>query len=383
MLLNPASDFDTLVDRIYEAALVPELWPSVLDRLAELSQADGGILYAASPKTPLSNSPASPIGRWTASASITSFIANYERAGWAEPNLRVQRALKLGHTGFVTDFDLVTPEEIETEPFYKYLRQNGLGWCAWVTVPVPTSDLVLFSCERRFSDGPISRETVALLDPLRPHLARAGLVASRLGLERAKAAAETLASLGLPAAVLSPQHRMLAANGLLEALMPSVVEEHAMGRIHLADKKADRLFADALADAARGGTEKQGSSKAPVFSLPIPAKDEQPAMVVHVVPMRRAARDIFTAAASIVVITPVCPSEVPSANVIQGLFDLTPAETRVARLIVGGETVSEIAAAAKTSEGTVRNQLKSVFAKTGVSRQVDLIGLLGNLNPLR
>ncbi len=106
-------------------------------------------------------------------------------------------------------------------------------------------------------------------------------------------------------------------------------------------------------------------------------------MVVHLVPIRRAARDIFTTAASIIVVTPVSRSEAPSATVIQGLFDLTPAEARVARLIAGGDSVNEIAAASSTSAGTVRNQLKSVFAKTGVNRQGDLISLLSNVTIVR
>jgi DNA-binding CsgD family transcriptional regulator len=243
--------------------------------------------------------------------------------------------------------------------------------------------MLIFTWHKHFSRGPVGRESVALLDLLRPHLARAGLMASRLGLERAKAATETLGCLGLPAVVLSPRHSMLAANNLLEALMPSIVEERATGRLHLVDKKADQLFAEALSHAAHGVADKQSASKASVFSLPIPAKDEQPAMVVHVVPIRRTARDIFTSAASIVIITPVCQPDVPAANVIQGLFDLTPAEARVARLIAGGETVNKIAAESKLSEGTIRNQLKSVFAKTGVSRQGDLISLLTNINPHR
>ncbi len=106
-------------------------------------------------------------------------------------------------------------------------------------------------------------------------------------------------------------------------------------------------------------------------------------MVVHLVPVRRAARDIFTAAASIVIVTPVSRGEAPSATVIQGLFDLTPAEARVARLLAGGDSVNEIAAASSTSAGTVRNQLKAVFAKTGVSRQGELISLLSNVNVVR
>ncbi|MDR3463031.1 MAG: helix-turn-helix transcriptional regulator [Beijerinckiaceae bacterium] len=84
-----------------------------------------------------------------------------------------------------------------------------------------------------------------------------------------------------------------------------------------------------------------------------------------------------------VIITPSSSSEAPPATLIRGLFDLTPAEARVAGLIAGGDRVIDIAAASNISTGTVRNQLKSVFAKTAVSRQGELINLLSNMNIVR
>ncbi len=37
---------DDLVDRIYEAGAVPDLWPSVLEALAELGKVAGTVLFA-------------------------------------------------------------------------------------------------------------------------------------------------------------------------------------------------------------------------------------------------------------------------------------------------------------------------------------------------
>ena len=93
-------------------------------------------------------------------------------------------------------------------------------------------------------------------------------------------------------------------------------------------------------------------------------------------PVKLAANDVFSGMAAILVVTPVVPAEVPAAEVLQGLFDLTPAEARVARGIAANETVEAIAKAFGLSEGTVRNQLKAVFAKTGTGRQTDLALLL-------
>jgi DNA-binding CsgD family transcriptional regulator len=82
------------------------------------------------------------------------------------------------------------------------------------------------------------------------------------------------------------------------------------------------------------------------------------------------------AASCIVVITTVSRPQIASAEVIRDLFDLTPAEARVAHGIAAGKTVNDLAGEAGLALGTIRQQLKSVFSKTGVSRQADLVALL-------
>jgi DNA-binding CsgD family transcriptional regulator len=57
-------------------------------------------------------------------------------------------------------------------------------------------------------------------------------------------------------------------------------------------------------------------------------------------------------------------------------FDVTPAEARVASLLVQGKGTSQIADALKLSKHTVRNEIKSMFLKTGTNRQSELIRLL-------
>jgi DNA-binding CsgD family transcriptional regulator len=203
---------------------------------------------------------------------------------------------------------------------------------------------------------------------LRPHLARAALISGRLGLERARAAVETLGFIGLPAAVISGSHRLLAANKLLEELIPQVVLDCPL-RINLVDRGANAMLKQSL-------SQLQHYGGGLVRSIPIAATVEQPASIVHVVPVRGAANDIFAAASCVLIITSVAHPEMASARVVQGLFDLTPAEARIARGIAAGRTIDELAREAGLAVGTVRQQLKAVFSKTGVSRQAELVGIL-------
>lgn len=100
------------------------------------------------------------------------------------------------------------------------------------------------------------------------------------------------------------------------------------------------------------------------------------AVIAHLVPIKRAAHDIFAGAFSVLVVTPLAAPQSPSEDLLNGLFDLTPAEARVARSIVDGKTVESLASNLGLSRETVRTQLKSVLAKTGTDRPSELIHLL-------
>jgi len=58
------------------------------------------------------------------------------------------------------------------------------------------------------------------------------------------------------------------------------------------------------------------------------------------------------------------------------VYNLTPSESQVAISLANGHSIEEIANITCHSAHTIRSQLKSVFRKTGVSRQSELIKLL-------
>ncbi|MGY3133807.1 DNA-binding CsgD family transcriptional regulator [Bradyrhizobium sp. USDA 4501] len=349
---------EDLIDQVYEAAAVPGLWDRVLDRVARQFGSIGGLLFTHN----------SQCNGWAGSSIMRSLYAEFVERGLEPYNPRTERAFARTHCGFIADHELFTPDEMDRDPFYQYLRSKGGGWCVCTVIRAPSEDLVVFSWERRFEEGPFSAEAVAALDPLRAHLARAALISGRLGLERARAATEVLGLIGLPAAVLSRSHRLLAANKLLDDLVPQVIQDRRV-RIGLVDKRADSLLGLALRHVA-------GQSADQVRSIPIAATEDAPASVVHIVPVRGAANDIFGTASCVLVLTTVSQQAIAATQVIQGLFDLTPAEAHVAHGIAAGKTVDAIAMEVGVAVGTVRQQLKAVFGKTGVSRQAELVGML-------
>lgn len=61
--------------------------------------------------------------------------------------------------------------------------------------------------------------------------------------------------------------------------------------------------------------------------------------------------------------------------------ELTPAESEVAALVLGGRTNGEIAALRRTSVRTVANQVASAFRKLGVRSRLEMVALAPLLGP--
>jgi len=118
---------------------------------------------------------------------------------------------------------------------------------------------------------------------------------------------------------------------------------------------------------------------APTLSFAVRAAATDATLVAHVIPIRRSARDIFVRSAGVLLLTPVTLRTAPSVDLVQSLFDLTPAEARVARSLAAGNTVEDIASSAGVSRTTVRTQVRGVLEKTGCRRQAEVVALLSNI----
>ena len=70
------------------------------------------------------------------------------------------------------------------------------------------------------------------------------------------------------------------------------------------------------------------------------------------------------------------PIEVKSQTLMQALYDLTPAECKIAALLLEGQDPATAAESLGISKQTVRQHLKSIMSKTDTHRQAELIARL-------
>lgn len=358
------AEFDALETDIYEAALVPERWVGLLDRLAEVTGAVGAVLWSSREGN----------AAWIASPGMAPITQRFVEGGWGASNLRHETALakKLNLSPrFVTEADLFETDAYTKDPFFAdFMLPEGLGWSATTSVNVPDHDLLALAVERARDKGPIPAAAIATLERLRPHLARAALIAARLAFERARTAIDALAQLGYAAASISEKGRVLLTNSEFEAEGGGWTLG-AGDRLAIADERTEAVLADTL--------QRLGTSGG-VRSIPLPSRGPKIDAVMHLVPIRGAAHDLFDRARALVVVTRSTGGKA-GPELIQTLFDLTPTEAAIARRLSSGETAEEIARATQKSVLTIRTQLKSVLAKTGTRRQSELVQLLTRLVP--
>jgi DNA-binding CsgD family transcriptional regulator len=356
-------NFERLIDRIYQAPTDPEIWPSVLYEISQSVDADGGAL--------ITRRNDSWVG-WSLSPDVPAIAHTYLRSDAAARSQSTARLIGANHAGFLTDKDLFTEDEYIADPMIaEFGNAAGFHHAAATAIIVPNADFLVFQVQRRIGAAAFAPADIERLDTLRPHLARAGMLAARWRLERLTAAASALALVDLPAAVLDVRGSVLAANTLIQGL-ESYVEWLPGNRVALSDQSANILLMQAIADLSQ-------PARASIRSIPIRAKGAYEAAIAHVIPATGSARDFFGGGFGILVLTKLPVSAVLEIGLLQGLFDLTASEAKLASSVAEGLTLDNIAARSTISYETVRTQLKAVFVKTGTKRQSELTALLARL----
>ncbi|MBD9373906.1 hypothetical protein IB238_14860 [Rhizobium sp. ARZ01] len=352
-----------LVDRIYEAAVIPELWSSVIERIAEVTGSFGGSIYTSG----------AGFSAIAASENCKIHLEDMISQGWAEKNIRAQRLISQKCNYFTSDSEWCDEEEFINHPIYtEFLRPRGLGWTAATYIVGASGDFAIFSIDQLHERGPISTSVIAYLNGLRPHIARASALATRVRQEQESNTLSHLEALGIPALLVSYDGRVQRINSLFEAISHEILIG-AQDRLALRDARAHGLLKEAL---------RRSNRDMVVQSVPVLARDGTVPVVLHVVPLRRQARDLFARTEFIVTVASLSTAKGDLSELLSTLYDLTASETRVAKNLCLGESIRSISERYDVSVETVRTQVKRVLSKTGMSRQSELISRFSTLKLL-
>jgi DNA-binding CsgD family transcriptional regulator len=358
-----------LIDRIYEAPFAPHLWQDVLQDLADIAGARGGVL---------SSVPATPGGFFFSDTLQSVVEATMTESFSCGRSLEAEMLRRQG-PAFFSDGSLIEEEYKAEMPFYSdVLWPHGIGHMAATQIRTTMGESLVFHVMRSRDKGPVPADALDELTSLRPHLARAVTLSIRNEFQQIQNANRALAATGLAAAAIGDTGRIIDCNALFSTLDQQVVIR-SHDRLRLAHPVANALLDESLDIARRNFFDPIQASR----SVALPATATAAPAVLHLIPARGILRDLFRNTAFFVIITPLGQVNPAPVDIIETLFDLTVSEARIARSLAMGNDVKDMADDFGISTETVRKHLKSIFAKTGISRQAELSATIAGLKVIQ
>ena len=159
------------------------------------------------------------------------------------------------------------------------------------------------------------------------------------------------------------------------ALRPKLIaaRQALPNRLELA-VELQRMLRQALA----GGVTGTGPAVVEAMSVTRPSGRAKIGIVVRAVPLGKWSESKQRPAAAIFLRDAESSGAQPSQEVVRRLFGLTRMEAALALLLADGLTLDEAAEQLNVMRNTARTHLRSIFCKTGVTRQTMLVRLLLN-----
>ena len=216
-----------------------------------------------------------------------------------------------------------------------------------------------------------------LLELLTPHLRLAIEVYARLNRMTSErdVYAGAVNQLSVASMILDERGRLLTTNAVGQALLDqgeglSLRE----GCLHIEGRDINKELQQALTTIIRAQLQGE-TSLVRALRVPRSAGRADLGLVIRPVPTSQWSEGQSSPSAAVFISDPDL-QESASGQILGELFELTPAEANLATLLARGLSLAEVSSAQTISQHTARAQLKSIFAKTGVSRQAELVRLV-------
>jgi len=356
--------YDDLVGLCYECVLDDNAWLPLLERLIAASgRQQGLLLFADYRKNGLQ---ASTTINLCDPAAIDVYNRHYSNL---DPGLNLVRSRSVGH--WYHDLINFGPERMKRDPYYQeFYIPFGLHNLSCVKLEEQADSGIYLTVLNEAGAPSPTAQHQALLERISPHLLKVAKLSNkinRLELELAKRDL-LLDNHPTPLWLLHADGRVLYCNQVATRRMSQsgfpLYENFA--RLHC--KHLDT----SLQTLIRRAAGKDGKRRAGWLRLNATQQQE---LLVTPVPPEMASSGLFQQPLVLLALL----DNLPLSGLLADLFQLTPAEQRLAELLSQSLTPESCAERLGVSINTVRSQLRALFRKTDTERQPELLNLFSRL----
>lgn len=356
--------YDGLVGLCYECVLDDSAWLPLLERLITASgHQQGLLLFVDYRKT---GAQASTTLNLCDPAGIDVYNRYYCHL---DPGLDVVHSRSVGH--WYNDLIDFGPERIKRDPYYQeFYIPFGLHNLSCVKLEEQADSGIYLTVLNEVGAPVPTAQQHALLQRVSPHLLKAAKLSNKVNHLELELAKRDLLLDNHPAPLwlLDSVGHVLYCNQAAARCMNQsgfpLYENFA--RLHSTTQNTS------LQALIRDAAGKDGTRHAGRLRLNGPLQQE---LLVTPIPAEAAFNHLFQKP---MVLLALLGSQLQSPLLAE-LFQLSPAEQRLAELLAHGLTPECCAERLKVSINTVRSQLRALFRKTGTSHQTELVNLFARL----
>jgi DNA-binding CsgD family transcriptional regulator len=377
MKLNLEDPICAAIDGFQAAATGGGTWHRALEKLAEATGSRSAQLigFGRDYTVPFN------IATNLSDAALRDFVSS--RGNDPKVNPRLQQALLTEIPNVATESDFLSPEEHAEHPHFKgYAARWDIPFSCFTIVERRDGMLIGLAVLRSKAQGHIGTREREMFASIAPHVRTA--VRTRLALEGqgAKIAARLLDAVSLAVFVCDRHGVVRAMTTAAESLVThGAVLQINNSRLNLTAPAEGIKLQEAIVTISNPASAVSSGSGRPRRKsiVVLPAEDRTNPLVLDVVPFVNPYNGFNFDPCVLVIASTNRSSDQRRAIVLQSAYELTAAEVEVALQLLSGHNPDAIASQRSVAIGTVRAQIKSILAKVGVSRQIELLVRLAEI----
>ena len=359
-----AVDVVATVGLVYDAASDPSLWPVFLERLANVIDGDGTVLFAIEPAVPLRT--VSALTRFDPEL-IDRYLSEFPNNVWVQ---RSDERFAIDQVRYSQG--LTTTHELQRDRYYAdFLSPAQVAHSLGLKIPYGSPVPAYLASSRSARRPPFEGAEGRIFLALSPHIRRA--------LELHRRIAGNLAFSGfldqLPLGIVfaDQRSRLLWWNHYAEKVFEARdgLSVDLMGFRTALPKEGEKLKAS-IRQAGTLGTKTLPGGGAMAISRPSLRRP----YAILVSPLKKGTSPLKQAVVAVLITDPERNVPPGAVHRLAQQFGLTPAEARVATYLMQGKTVENTADELSITIATARTHIRNLLQKTGTARQAELIRIL-------